>query len=980
MDRPRRLLALALLLAATLACSGAPAPTARPSTAPDPEAAGVHAPQALDAVLPVGPGVAVGRLDNGLTYYVRRNPSPENRAELWLVVDAGSVLEDADQRGLAHFVEHMAFNGTQRFERQELVSYLESLGMRFGPDINASTSFDETLYMLMVPTDRPGTLERGLDILEDWAGGIAFDPQEVDKERGVLIEEWRLGRSAEGRLIEAQVPVLFAGSIYAERLPIGSREVLESAPVSTLTRFYRDWYRPDLMAVIAVGDFDAAAVEAGIRERFSDLAGPAEPRERPELALPEHEETLFATFTDPELTGTSVAVYTKLPRWPQGTVGDYRRSLVELLYHRMINDRLYEVGHRPDPPFLYAYSDSSAFVRASEVDQQEAGVEEGRVLEGLEALLTEIERVRRFGFTESELERNRLALLRAYERTYLERGSRTSGSFAAEYSRAFLEDEPIPGIRIELELARRFVPEIGLEEVNALAGARTGEANRVILVSSPESAAGTLPSEVELLAVFERVRAHEELAAYEDTAPEGGLMADPPEPGEIVERSRIPELGVTEWRLSNGVRVVLKPTDFRRDEVMLEGWSPGGHSLVGDEEHLSASWAAEIVSLGGLGELDEIALAKLLAGQVVEVGPFIDELEEGVAAGGSAEDLETLFQLVHLALTEPRLDLDAVRSFRERLRPALQNRLASPEQTFLEEMFRALTLDHPRRRPLTPERLEAIDPGLALEVYRERFADLGDATFVLVGSFEPSAVEGLVRTYLASLPGPPGGGREESWRDVGLERPAAPVEFTVERGIEPKAAVWLVLHGEAPETGRSFREDLHDLASLAEALQMRLREVLREDLGAVYGVAVGTDLAWRPRERYSVSIQFGCAPEQARELVDRVREVVQAFRDQGPPADVAARVREIQSRKRETDLRENRFWLSALGGYYRRGEDPRAILDHSELVAGVTPERLQESARAYLEWDRRVVGVLLPEAGPPPAAEEPGAAEPEGRM
>lgn len=973
MDRFRRLPGLLGLLAllglAALACTGAPAPAARPAGEPDFEAAyTVRAPEALDAELPVGPGVTVGRLENGLTYYVRRNASPENRAELWLVVDAGSILEDHDQRGLAHFVEHMAFNGTRRFARQELVSYLESIGMRFGPDVNAYTSFDETVYMLRVPTDQPGYLDRGLDILEDWAVGIAFDPEEIDQERGVLVEEWRLGRGAGSRRIEAQAPVLFAGSRYAERLPIGSREVLESAPPEALVRFYRDWYRPDLMAVIAVGDFDPRRVEAGIRERFARLAGPAEPRERPEHILPGHAETLFATFTDPELTGTAVSVYTKLPPKPEGTVGDYRRSLAELLYHRLINDRLYEVGHRPQPPFLYAYSASEALVRAGEADQQEAGVEPGRVLEGLEALLTEIERVRRFGFTEGELERNRRALLRAYERTYLERAARTSASFAAEYSRNFLQDEPIPGIRIELELARRFVPEIGLEELDALADLRTSEADRVILVSTPESAAGALPSEEELLAVWEKVRSLP-LTPYEDREVEGGLMAEPPEPGEIVERRELPEIGVTEWRLGNGVRVVLKPTDFRRDQVFLEGFSPGGHSLVSDDEHLSASFAAEIVSLGGLGELDEIALAKVMAGRVAEVGPYIDELEQGVSAGGSAEDLESVFQLVHLALTAPRLDLDAVRSFKDRLRPSIENRLARPEQAFVEEMFRALTLDHPRRRPLTAERLDEIDPDLALAVYRERFADLGDTTFLLVGSFEPPAVEHLVRTYLASLPA---AGRQESWRDVGLERPEGAVELTVERGLEPKATVWLVLHGEASLSGAtaggSYRESLHALVSLGEALQIRLREVLREDLGAVYGVNVSTDLAWRPRERYSVSIQFGCAPEQARELIERVRGVIGDFRDQGPPAELTARLREMQTRKRETDVRENGFWIGALGGYYRRGEDPRAVLDYAELVASVTPERLREAARTYLDWDRRVLGVLLPAAD---AAEAP---------
>lgn len=964
------LLAIPAIVLGLLACStasSAPAVTAPPA---EPELT-VRAPEALDAELPVDPRVRVGRLDNGLTYYVRRNTSPEDRAELWLVVNAGSILEDADQRGLAHFVEHMAFNGTRRFERQELVSYLESIGMRFGPDVNAYTSFDETVYLLQVPTDRDGYLDRGLEILEDWAHGITFDPDEVDQERGVLVEEWRLGRGAESRLLEAQAPVLFAGSRYAERLPIGSREVLETAPRSALVRFYRDWYRPDLAAVIAVGDFDPRRVEARIRELFGGIEGPEEPRERLAPELPEHDETLFATFTDPELTGVSVSVYTKLPRTPQGTVGDYRRSLVELLYHQMINDRLYEIGHRPDPPFLYAFSQSDVLVRTGEVDQQEAGVEEGRVLGGLQALLTEIERVRRHGFTEGELERNRRALLRAYERTWVEREARSSGSFAAEYSRAFLDDEPIPGIAVELELARRYLPEISLGEVNALADRRTGDANRVILVSAPERSADTLPSKDELLAVFEEVRALD-LEPYRDEAPEAGLMDEIPEPGEIVARRERPRVGVTEWTLSNGVRVVLKPTDFRRDEVFLDGFSPGGHSLLPDEVHLSASHAAEIVSLGGLGELDEIALAKVMAGRVAEVGPYVDELEEGVTAGGSADDLETIFQLVHLALTAPRLDLDAVRSFKERLAPTLENRLASPEQAFVERMFEEITQGHPRRQPLTPERLFAIDPELALQVYEERFADAGDFTFVVVGSFEPEAVEELARTYLGSLPAT---GRRETWRDVGLERPDRPVELTVERGIEPKATVWLILHGEAPWS----RESEHLLGALAKALEIRLREVLREDLGAVYGVSVSPTFSWRPRERYSVSIRFGCAPDQARELVARVREVIDGFRRQGPAEELVARVREIETRAHETDVRDNAFWLHALGDAYRRGADPAEILDHAELVSEVTPESLRAAAGSYLDWERRVLGILLPQAGATaPAPPEPGASEEAG--
>ncbi|MGD2114588.1 MAG: insulinase family protein, partial [Acidobacteriota bacterium] len=686
-------------------------------------------------------------------------------------------------------------------------------------------------------------------------------------------------------------------------------------------------------------------------------------RERTYFEVPGHDETLFATFTDPELTVTAVSIHTKLPRRPQGTVGDYRRGLVETLYHGMINDRLYEIGHRPDPPFLYAFSGTESLVRTADVDQQEAGVPEGGVLRGLEALLTEIERVRRHGFTAGELERTKKSLLRAYERTWVQRTNRSSGSYAAEYSRNFLEDEAIPGLRVELELVRRFLPEITLDEVNSLAGLRTAEANRVILLTAPEAEAGRLPSENELLAVFERVR-ERPVEPYLDRTPDAPLLAAPPEPGEVVERRSIEAVGVTEWRLSNGVRVVLEPTDFREDQILLEGYSPGGHSLVPEADHLTASYAAEVVSLGGLGEHDELTLSKMMAGRVVEIGPSIDELEEGIQGAASAEDAEVLFQLVHLALTAPRLDREAIRSYKDRLGPLLENRLADPEQAFIEEMYRQLTGDHPRRRPLTPERLEAIDPDRAFEIYRERFGDASDFTFVVVGSFELEEMEELVTTYLGSLPA---AGREETWRDVGIERPEGPVEVTVRRGLEPKGRVLISLNRYLDQQGDGLgagRETRRSLRALAEALEIRLREVLREDLGAVYGVSVAPDVDWRPRERASLTIEFGCAPDRAAELVDTVRGEIERFRRGRIDPELATKVREILARQRRSDLRSNDFWLAALAAAYRRGEDPGEILGFERWTEALDTERLAASARRFLDWRSRIVGILQPEGGP----------------
>ena len=419
---------------------------------------------------------------------MRRNGEPADRVELRLVVNAGSVLEDDDQRGLAHFVEHMAFNGTRRFAEGELVDFFEGIGMQFGADLNASTGFDETVYSLRVPAE-PELLERAFEVLADWAGGILFEPEAVERERDVVIEEWRLGRGAGARIRDRQLPLLFRGSRYAERLPIGTPEILESATVEALQRFYRDWYRPKLMAVVAVGDYDPAALERWIRDGFAELTAPTEPRPRPEVPVPGHAETLVGITTDPEATLTSVGVYTKLGARPEGTVADYRRQLAEGLYHSMLNRRLDELRRRPEPPFLWAASSTGGFLRASDVYVQSAGVRAGELLSGLTALLTEIERVDRHGFTAGELDRAGRELLRAYERGFAERDKTPSAAFAGEYTRHFLVGEPAPGIAVELDLVERYLPTLKLDELNRLAAEWISEENRVVLVTAPDSEA-----------------------------------------------------------------------------------------------------------------------------------------------------------------------------------------------------------------------------------------------------------------------------------------------------------------------------------------------------------------------------------------------------------------------------------------------------------------------------------------------------------
>jgi zinc protease len=909
----------------------------------------------LDALLPLAPEVRKGRLENGLTYLIRANRRPEARAELRLVVDAGSVLEDEDQRGLAHFVEHMAFNGTRDFERQELIDYLESIGMRFGPELNASTGFDETVYYLTVPTDQPGVMGTAFQILENWAWGISFPPVEIDKERGVIIEEWRMGRGASARMLDKQLPVLLRDSKYARRLPIGDRETLETFDHESLRRFYRDWYQPANMAVIAVGDFDVDEVEGMIRERFGSWTGSAAPRVRPDLTIPSHTEALFAIASDPEASGTSVAVYYKRPPEPDGTAGDYRRGLVQALYNSMLNDRLAELILQAAPPFLGASSGLGSLARAGSVYTLGAAVDEGKVLPGLEALLIEAERVARHGFTPTELERHKQELLRGIQRAYDERERTYSSSYAAEYQRHFLADEPIPGITYEYALYQRFVPGITLEAVDALAGELITDHDRVIMVNAPAKEGVPVPTEEELLGVFQAVAAAE-VAPYEDEVTGGALVDRVPTPGRILEEHHLESVDVTEWRLSNGVRVVLKPTDFQADQILFEAFSPGGTSLVPDEDFIPASSAASVMSASGVGGFDVVQLHKELAGKAVSVSPSISGLEEGLSGSASPKDIETLFELIYLYMTEPRADSTAFRSMVTRGKAIMANRDAVPMMALIDTLTVILGQNHPRARIQTAATYDEMDLMKSFDFYRDRFSDAGDFTFVFVGNLDLEVMRPLVETWLAGLPA---AGRVETWRDVGPDTPRGVFKREVHKGKEPQSVSVLVLSGPMDYS----RENAHLLRSVVEVLDIRLREKLREDLSGTYGVNVMQTASDIPDPEYSVQIMFGSAPERAEELITTILEEMEVLKRDGPTTEELQKVTEAQRRERETSLEQNGYWLGQLGSRYRRGIDPAEILTFEQLIDDLDVERLRQAARTFFDLQNYIQITLFPEGG-----------------
>ena len=908
---------------------------------------------ALDDPLPPDPEVVTGVLDNGLRYFVHENGSPENRALLRLVVNVGSIVEDEDQLGLAHFVEHMAFNGTRNFDKSALVDYLESIGMAFGPHLNAYTSFDETVYLLQVPMDDPEALSNAFQILQDWAGGQLFDPEEVDKERGVVVEEWRGSRGAQARVQDQQLPVVFEGSLYAERLPIGKPEVLETAPPETLRRFYDDWYRPSLMAVVAVGDFDAAQIEGMIKEYFSGLQEPENPRPRTMAEVPIDHPARVAIATDPEMPQSQVGVlYKQLPQ-SMNTVADFRRELVKDLYSGMLNARLNELRLQPDPPFVFAGTGRGGFVRSVEAYQLVAFVTEDGIERGLDALLTEAERVARHGFAATELERQKVDVVRSYERQVAAKETRESAALAARYIRVFLEGRAYPGIETQAALVAALLPGVTLDETNALASEGITEQGRVVVVSGPEKEGLETPSEEALAGLFATV-AGKDVAPYEDAAVDAPLLPEAPAGSAVASEEMVEEVGVAVWTLENGVRVVLKPTDFKDDEIRFAATSPGGTSLAADEIYESADVAAGIVGDGGVGEFDLAALQKKLAGTVVEVSPSITALSEGFRGSASPKDIETALQLVYLYFTAPRRDEGALGSYKALMEGFFANASSNPDMVFSDTVATTMTQDHPRAGGLPdPEEIDKIDLDEAFEFYQERFADAGDFTFYFAGAFDLDAMRPLVEQYLGALPNL---GREESWRDVGVDPPTGVIEKVVRMGVEPQSRTEIIFAGDGEY---SLREDAA-IGALADVLDIRLRELLREDLGGTYGVRVSSRLTYRPDEEYSVSISFGSAPERAEELAAVVFEEIERIKTEGPDAETVAKVRETQRRFKETNLRENDYWIDQMRSFDRQGRDYAEISSY-DLIEGWSDADVRAAAQRYLRLDQYAKFVLLPE-------------------
>lgn len=913
--------------------------------------------QQLTDVIPVSPDIKKGTLANGLTYYIKKNAKPEKKVELRLAIKAGSILESDDQQGLAHFTEHMAFNGSKHFKKNELVSFLQSIGVEFGADLNAYTGFDETVYILPIPTDKSSNLEQGFLALEDWASTVTFDNTEIDKERGIVLEESRLGKGASDRMNKVILPKLFEGSLYANRLPIGKEPILKSFKPEVIKKFYADWYRPDLMAVIVVGDIEPAEAEKMIRKHFDHLKNPKQERAREYASVPARQKSEAVVVTDKEATNHILQIYYSYkPEKPEVTMGDYRASIVKGLFNSMLNQRLQELTQRADPPYLYGASSLSGFVKGYEVYSSFAVIGKAGIEPALHAVMEENARAKKFGFTASELDRIKKSFTRNLERAYNERDKTDSENYADEFIRNFTEGEPIPGIENEFNYFKQFSESITLEEINAFAASTIPNTNetKLVILAGPEKAEFKMPTNEELLQLSEKASTTE-LKAYEEKALATSLMAAAPAGGKIAGEKKNDKAGVTEITLSNGVKVILKPTDFKNDQVLLSATRPGGQSIFGNQDEFNAAYASTIISQMGVKDFTPLDLRKVLSGKTVTVAPRLSLYSEGISAQSGSADIETMLQLVNLYFTNPRKDPDLFASFVSKQQAALLNAMSNPQTVYQDSLQKTLFKDHPRG-PRVPkvEDFNSVSLDRSLEIYRDRFGNANGFVFCIVGSYDLAKMKELVTSYLGTLPA---SATTAGMKDLGIRPIRGVVRKEVKKGSEPKSYVTMVFSGDAEY---STTANLH-VQALIEVLNIKLIEVLREDLSGVYGAGMSGQLNKNPYGHYLINARIPCGPENVDVLIKATLAEIQKIKDNGPSEADLNKVKETWIKQYREELKENGYWLARLLQSDEAGTDPAEILLGEQRINALTAKDLKDAANKYFDMKNYLTMVLNPE-------------------
>lgn len=899
--------------------------------------------------------VTIGKLPNGLTYYIRPNNKPEQKVELRLVVNAGSINEDDDQSGLAHMAEHMAFNGTKNFKKNEIVSFLQDIGVGFGNDLNANTNFNQTIYILPIPTDKPQNIEKGFQVLEDWAHNVTYLNDDIDNERPIILEESRLGKGADERMFKKVLPKLLKGSLYAERLPIGKDSIIKSFKYDAIKRFYKSWYRPNLMAVIVVGDIKKADAEAMIKKHFGSLTNPDNAPERKEAAVPPYTENDALVVTDKEATSYDAVIeYPAYKNTAPVTYADYSKNIVKSLFTSMLNKRLQELTQQENPPFVYGGAQFSGFARGYENFEVYVGSGDKEPSNAVKAIVEEIEKVKRFGFTEPELERARKNTLAAYERAYNNRNKTESANFVEEYIEHFLEQSPIPGISTEYELVKQIVPAITLADVSKVTDRIKGEQNIFAYISGPEKAEIKLPAPADLLntiALAEKA----DVKPYEEKVIAADLLAIKPVAGKVVSKKSNTTLGTTELSLSNGITVTLKPTDFKDNEILMGASRYGGTSNYELKDKYNANYATGVVGAMGYGSFSPTDLQKALAGKSITANPFIGATSEGINGSSTVKDLETMFQLAYLKLSSPRKDTSLFKSFIQKNKAQFAMLGANPEAVFFDTVMR--TWYH--NSPLTPINVpkaaffDSINADRAIGIYNERFSDAGGLHFVFTGSFKEEEIVPLIETYIASLPVK---GKKFNYVDRKLRPITGTKKMEIYKGAEPKSMILSFYSGEIP-----YNENLAFKASaITEVLNIRIIEELREKIQGIYGGGIYGGLEKVPYPSYQFIVQLPCGPEKADTLLIAMQQEINSIIKTGPSEKNLNKVKQQWRESHKEQLKQNGPWLTNLLAAKTEGQDINRFVQFETYVDKLTIKDVQDAAKLLLNGKNKFTAVLMP--------------------
>lgn len=908
--------------------------------------------------LPVDPQVRYGKLPNGLTYYIRHNEQPKERADFYIAQNVGSMLEEDNQRGLAHFLEHMAFNGSKNFPDKGMDEFTQSIGMRMGENFNAYTSFDETVYMIMnAPVTRESMVDSCLLILHDWSGFITLADSAIEKERGVIREEWRTRQDAQARIWEQQLPKIYPGSRYANRMPIGTIDVINNFKPDELRDYYHKWYRPDLQAIIIVGDINVDKVEAAVRKIFADIPAPANPAPRPAFEVPDNDMPLISIATDKEASNTILSIFYKHDKMPQdmyGTIAGLVKDYIQSVAATMMNERFSEMVQKANPPFVAAEAADGDFMisKTKGAWSVAALVKDNEVDSAMNALVTETERVKQFGFTHSEYDRARINVLKLYESIYNDRDKQRNSSFTNEYVRHFTEGGYIPGIETEYALISQIAQAVPVEQVNKYIQDMIGDTNIVISLTGPEKEGITYPSDEELLRDFMKAQ-RIPVEAYKETVSDEPLITQLPAPGKIIESKEDPLFGATVMTLGNGIKVILKHTDFKKDQILMTATSPGGSTLFGNKDIDNLKVFNDVIGLGGLGNFSAIDLTKILAGKQVSCSTSLGMDSENVNGSSTPSDLKTLFELIYLSFTAPRMDEEVYASFENRMLAQLKNLELNPMVAFSDSLNKAIYNNNPRAMRIEPADFGDISYPRIMEMYKECFGDASGFVFTFVGNVDTDSIRPLIEQYLATLPAN-GKIEQGNVKEVPPIRKGNYVNRFKRPMETPKASVVNFYSGQMDYN----LENIITATMLKQVLDLVYTEKVREDEGGTYGVQTSARISSFPEGQTFLQAYFDTDPDKRERMNTIVRNELKRISDIGPNSEDFKKTQDNLVKRHAENLQENGYWLSTLDNYYYKGFD--ATTKYVDTVNSITPAKIQAFAKKLLDQGNSVEVVMEP--------------------